>query len=376
MLIGIDARLYGLENAGIGRYITNLVDELVVQNKKREFLLFVRPQYASLHLDQKHVRTEVLDIPHYSLREQFIDWEKYRLDLLHVPHFNASILYPGKLVLTIHDLIKHHSTGPETTTRNPAFYLGKRLGYLALTRLVAGKADQIIAPSHWVKEDVVKTLGVTPEKIEVIYEAVDSRFGKAVSEDEIKKLLVKHQLKKPFLVYTGSVYPHKNIDLLLEAIKKRNLVKELDFSLAVVCARNVFWQRLQDKVTKLGLDNEVKLLGFLSDEELAGLYKQAYALVQPSFMEGFGLTGLEAMKVGLPVLAAKATCLPEVYRDAALYFDPRSVDDFIDKLNLITQNRKLYQTLADKGKERAKEFSWKMAARDTLKVYDEVAKTD
>lgn len=371
MRIGIDARLYGLENAGIGRYITSLVDSLV-KDDKHIFTLFVKPQYADIFSQRKNVTTVVTNTPHYSVAEQFFDYGKYQLDLLHVPHFNAPLLYKGKLVLTIHDLIKHHSTGADTTTRNPFFYGFKRLGYLALTRLAAAKADRIIVPSNWVKQDVIKTLKVPADKIDVVYEAVDSEFGKAVKTEETKKLLSHHKLRKPFLVYTGSVYPHKNVGLLLEAIKRRNPHKELDFSLAVVCARNVFWQRLNEKIKSLGLENEVKLLGFLSDRELSGLYHEAYALVQPSHMEGFGLTGLEAMKVGLPVLAANATCLPEIYQDAAIYFDPHSVDDFLEKLNRITVDRRLYQSLSDKGKKRVKQFSWKLAAKETLSVYEKV----
>jgi glycosyltransferase involved in cell wall biosynthesis len=369
MKIGIDARLYGLENAGIGRYITNLVDQLVETDSSNQYHLFVKKDYADLFADYDNVEVSVINTPHYSVREQLINWKKYQLDLLHVPHFNAPLAYSGKLVLTIHDLIKHHSTGAETTTRNQALYGVKRLGYLTLTKLVAKRADKIICPSNWVRDDIVKTLKVNPDRIEVIYEAVAADFGTAVGEVETKKLMASHKLSKPFLVYTGSIYPHKNVDLLLEAIKRRNQISELDFSLAVVCARNIFWQRLETKVKQMGLEADVKLLGFLSDQELAGLYKHAYALVQPSKMEGFGLTGLEAMKLGLPVLAAKATCLPEIYGDAAVYFNPNSVDDFIDKLSKITQNRRLYQELSLKGKKHVKNFSWKKAAKETIAVY-------
>lgn len=371
MNIGIDARLYGLENAGIGRYITSLVDSLV-KDDKHTFTLFVKPQYSGIFAKRKNVTTVVTNVPHYSVGEQFFDYGKYQLDLLHVPHFNAPLLYKGKLVLTIHDLIKHHSRGADTTTRNPFFYVFKRLGYQVLTRLISAKAQKIIVPSNWVKQDVIKTLKVPAEKIEVVYEAVASEFGKAAKAEETKKLLSRHKLRKPFLVYTGSVYPHKNVGLLLDAIKRRNPHKELDFSLAVVCARNVFWQRLGEKIKSMGLEKEVKLLGFLSDAELSGLYREAYALVQPSLMEGFGLTGLEAMKVGLPVLSANATCLPEIYKDAAIYFDPHSVDDFLEKLNQITVNRQLYQRLSGEGKKRVNQFSWNLAAKETLSVYEKV----
>ena len=113
MNIGFDARLYGLENAGIGRYVTNLIDELVKLDRKNTYYLFLKPQYAAIHQDKTNVIPVVTSIPHYSLSEQILLLpivNRCPLDLLHVPHFNAPLFYSGKLILTIHDLIKHFFT--------------------------------------------------------------------------------------------------------------------------------------------------------------------------------------------------------------------------------------------------------------------------
>ena len=126
-------------------------------------------------------------------------------------------------------------------------------------------------------------------------------------------------MTKPFLVYTGNLYPHKNVGVLIQAAER------LKINVDIVCARSVFERRL----TK---SSYVRYLGRLSDQDLIKLYKQASAFVFPSLIEGFGLTGLEAMSVGLPVLASNATVLPEIYGDAAVYFDPRSQDQFVHQL--------------------------------------------
>lgn len=378
MKIGIDARLFGLKHAGIGRYTKNLVEQLAQDNSEDEYVLFVNDIIEFEDLKGK-VKLVELNVPHYSVSEQLIAaniFEKEELDLLHVPHFNAPLLYRGKLIVTIHDLIKHESKGAATTTHNQSIYWLKFYGYKILSWMVARKADKIIVPSQYVKEDVVKKLGVNGNKIEVIYEAVEKNFLKLKADEKnAYRLLNKFNLVKPFLVYTGSVYPHKNLDLILDAIKIRNSERNLDFMMAVVCARNVFYERLQNKIEQLGLQEAVKLLGFLSDQELADLYSQAFCLVQPSKMEGFGLTGLEAMSRNLPVIAANASCLPEVYGEAALYFDVSSPQDFLHRLEELVTNKNLYSQLQSTGLDKVKEYSWKKNAQATYKIYEQVFKS-
>jgi glycosyltransferase involved in cell wall biosynthesis len=114
------------------------------------------------------------------------------------------------------------------------------------------------------------------------------------------------------------------------------------------------------------------MLGFQSDEVVGRLYSQALALVHPSKMEGFGLTGLEAMKVGLPVVSSSASCLPEVYQDAALFFDPENVDDLVAKLEMIIGDQHLRDQLKDKGLLLAKKYSWRKMAKETLSVYNQI----
>jgi len=163
-------------------------------------------------------------------------------------------------------------------------------------------------------------------------------------------------MKKPFLVYTGNLYPHKNVGVLIQAAEK------IKINVAIVCARSVFEKRLP-------VSPYAHFLGRLSDEELVKLYHEASAFIFPSLIEGFGLPGLEAMAVGLPVIAARASCLPEIYGDAALYFDPHDVDDLVAKIKLLLSDEKLRSTLITRGKSQAKKYSWRKMAAQTWQIY-------
>jgi len=320
----------------------------------------------------------VCNVPIYGLAEQVIlpfVFAKENLDLLHVPHFNAPLFYPGKFVLTVHDLIKHDSKGPATTTRRPWLYALKRLGYLFLTRTISMRAAAILTPSAYVKEDLIKRLKVPAEKITVTYEATSSGIKDVVlSEKERKEVLSRYGLSQPFLVYTGSLYPHKNVDLLIDAVVKHNQNKELDLQLALICSRSVFWDRTNQKIIDEGLRNTVKMLGFVDDAHISKIYSLALALVHPSKLEGFGLTGLEAMSVGLPVISSDSSCLPEVYGEAALYFDPESVDDLVDKIETLIKDSDLREALSKAGFVQDKKYSWKKMGRETVEVYQKLLK--
>lgn len=376
MRIGIDARLYGLEHAGLGRYITRLVQELLKKNTQDHFVLFLKKAHVHEFKDYPNVTVREVNIPIYGLLEQVIlPWIFLRegLDLLHVPHFNAPLLYPGKLIITIHDLIKHYSKGKETTTRHPFLYTFKRLGYLFLVSSVVRKAKRILVPSQYVKDDLVRNFHLPEEKIIVTYEAVDSHITKTkLDAAQKKQVLATYGLTQPFLVYTGSVYPHKNVDLLIDAVIEHNRVKEVDLMLAIICARNVFYERMSKKISDKGAGSFIKMLGFLPDEEVSKLYGLALSLVHPSKMEGFGLTGLEAMKAGLPVISSNASCLPEVYGNAALFFDPDSVTDLVSKIEMMIKDRELREELIDKGIDRAKKYSWSKMAKETNNIYQEI----
>jgi len=382
--IGIDCRMYGLKHAGIGRYVMNLVEELLKQDKENEYVLFINDDESiKTQIYSSNFKTVVVEVPHYSLKEQLLMpgiVAREKVDLMHFPHFNVPVFYQGKYVVTIHDLIKHASKGMTTTTRSPLLYWLKFLGYKIVFRQAVRRAEKIITPSQFVKNEVIKEYGVKPGKVVVTYEGVDDMFkvqsAKCKVTVQSSKLLKKYNIKKPYLLYVGSVYPHKNIERLIEAVKLLNnkyLTSDiLHITLVIVCARNVFSERLRNKVVQMEAQEFVNLAGFVPDEDLAVLYRQAEAFVFPPLLEGFGLPGLEAMSVGCPVLCSNIPVLREVYGEAALYFDPLNPEEMAKKMVEVIDQKGKRDKMAEKGKRQAEKYSWSKMAKEILKVYSSV----
>jgi len=368
MKILIDARFYGLENAGIGRYVVNLLENLQRQDKRNEYLVLLRKKYFDKLSLAANFRKVLVDIPHYSLEEQIKLPSLIRSqkpDICHFPHFNIPVFYQGKFVVTIHDLIKHTSRGISTTTRTPWLYLVKYLGYKIVFKKAVRNACKIIVPSQEVKNELSKTYGVPAQKVVAIYEGVEEKF-KPVKQDA--KILTKYGIVKPFVIYTGSVYPHKNIERLLYAIKQVNSRKDL--ALVVSCARDVFWKRLRKKVKEIGVEKFVNLAGFIPDEDLVLIYGQASAFVFPSLSEGFGLPGLEAMSAGVPLICSDIPVLRDVYGEAALFFNPYDPKDMAKNIAKVVKDSKLRENLVKKGIAQSKKYSWEKMATQTLKIYE------
>lgn len=361
--IGIDCRLGGVRHAGIGRYIENLVRECVRHEDVEWVLFFSDERQAGEVLPGKHphVKRVYVKTRHYSLAEQFVmPWIflKERLSLLHVPHFNIPLFYPGKIVVTIHDLLWHEQRGTTVTTLPTWQYWLKYAAYRLAVVQAVRRAKKIFVPTKSVTQTLkqyypfasAKTI-VTPEGVAPLY-----------LSQATQKLAQAKQKKQ--LVYTGSLYPHKNVKLIIQALPFLP-----NFKLLLVGSRTVFQESLKQYVAQHGLSERVEFLGRLSDEEIVQLYQESYALVFPSFSEGFGLPGLEAMAVGLPVVASDIPVFREIYGSAAAYFDPYSVAELVETLHTLEPSR---ATLVRAGKKRVTQFSWSAMAQQTYAGYRSV----
>lgn len=303
------------------------------------------------------------NIKHYTLAEQIEIpgiLAKEHPDLVHFPHFNVPLLYRKPFVVTIHDLLWHDQVGGGVTTLPPWLYGIKYLGYRLVMNHAISDSKAIIVPSHWVEKKILERFPNAAGKIHVIYEGVSDVFSLKNKNHEGYE-----NYNFPYLIYTGSLYPHKNVEVILRVIQSA-----ADLKLVVACARNVFWEKFREKVKRMGLEDKVILAGFVPDQELAVLYQHALAFVFPSFSEGFGLPGLEAMAAGCPVISSNAGALPEIYADSAVYFDPTSERELTEGIEKIRRDKKYREELIKKGKERAKQFSWEKCAEETLRVYE------
>jgi glycosyltransferase involved in cell wall biosynthesis len=374
--IVIDARLYGPKHTGLGRYTKNLLIALknLPEFNKNKFILLVYPELLNeikgdLGDGFSYVST---NLRHYSIKEQIflpLLLRKLQPDLVHFTHLDKPIFYFGKSIVTVHDLIRHFSKGPKTSTKNPFFYWPKYLGYLLMTKTIFN-TSYLIVPSNFWRNYIIKKYHYPPKKIITTYEAVDPEFLKKSNlQPKADPPLAEKSNLSNYVIYTGNLYPHKNIDIIFKALKKLPKIK-----LKIICARPLFFSRVDKKIKKLKIQTQVKFLGFLPDKEFSKIYSQALALIHPSFLEGFSLTGLEAMALNCPVIASNASCLPEIYNNSVLYFNPNNLNELIKQIQLLQKSPRLRAKLIKKGHQQVAKYSWEKTAKETLDFYNLIIK--
>ena len=399
----IDGRFVGVGES-ISRYTLEVVKGVLELDKVNDYTLLVRPQgkktakeflsrpersevsrdsslkaqndkLPSTHYSlPSNLHLKVLDIPHYSLSEQtkllnYLNQERF--DLVHFTQFNHPTRYRGEFVVCIHDL----TLLGHLYRMNPL----KRLGFKEVMKSAAKNSTKIITISEYSKRDIVKTYGADPKKIVVTYLAIDEKYNikERDKKDEIKEFKQKYGIGGDYILYTGMWKRHKNLVRMLKAfemfIKKDNqmqlvLVGKVDKNEPEVISEI---ERI-NKMTEISGQPPVITTGFVGEEELPIAYAGALFYCIPSLSEGFGLPPVEAMACGTPVISAKISAMPEILGDAAMYFDPYSVEDIEKAMEKLFADKKLREQLSKKGIEQAKKYDWKTTAKETLEVYKNI----
>ena len=374
MKIGIDARFYGGSfGKGLGRYTEKLLEYFDKINPPHEFIVFLRQENFDAFWPAHPEKFKKVLAPFhwYSYGEQILFprlIKRQKVDLMHFPHFNVPIFSRTPFVVTIHDLIITHYPTIKATTLGPAAYALKQIGYHTVISHAIKKSRKIIAVSEFTKNDIIDSFGANPEKISVTYEAADAAVDLSKRESS-EIVLEKFKIKQPYILYVGNAYPHKNIGGLIRAFK---IIKDKNLSLVLVGKEDYFYRRVKKEAEKEDALAGVNFTGFVSDEELAALYRNARLYCFPSFYEGFGLPPLEAMTYGVPVVSSDRSCLPEILKDSAEYFNPDDLDQTAKILYDISSNEIRRADLIKKGYEQVKKYSWEQCARETLRVYEEI----
>lgn len=362
MRIGIDCRLAGINHAGIGRYVSHLVQELCPISQSHELILFCSSVAQATELlsstsqnKTRHVQTVITPISHYSLQEQWRmcqHYSKAKLDLLHVPHFNVPLFYDKPFVVTIHDLLWHHHKGHKVTNLPAWLYWPKYLAYRLVASHAIAHAQAIVVPSATVKTTLTNYYPQSNKKISVVTEGVSLAPPQRPS----------FKLPQSYLLYVGSLYPHKNVDTILSALSSLE-----NQQLLLVGSRSIFSEQIKQLVQKLGLSSRVHFLHQVSDAELHWLYQHAVALLQPSSSEGFGLTGVEAMAAGTSVVASDIPIFREIYSKHAYYFTPRSVAGLLQAVTAAQQSNRATRRAAQQF---VSQYSWSRMAKQILQLYE------
>lgn len=366
--IGIDARMYGAEQTGIGNYIKNLINNLAEIDKKNQYTIFLlEKEYDKFSPPAENFKKVKVKAHWYSWREQIIlpaQLLKERLDLVHFPHFNSPILYPGKSIVTIHDITPFFFPGHKM---NSWF---RRQAFKAVFASSIRKAEKVIAVSNSTKEDIIKHFGAEPRKIEVIYEGVGDNFKILPNRDKIKKdIAEKYGIIRPFIFYAGVWRNHKNVAGLIKAFAI--LRKELGGGCQLVIGgkEDTHYPEILKAIKDLDLEKDIICPGFIPEEELVLFYNACELFVIPSFYEGFGLTGLEAFACGAPVAVSNIAPLKEILGPAAEYFDPHNYEEMARVMKEVLTDKPLRDKMVKSGLEKAQKYSWRKMAEETLKIY-------
>jgi glycosyltransferase involved in cell wall biosynthesis len=370
MRILIDARFWGLEHAGLGRYTVNLINQIKkIDNENLYFILLRKKYYDTLEFPGNWTKV-LAEYGHYSFAEQralpklISDCSP---DIVHFLHFNVPRFYRGKFIVTIHDLLMHKNWGKGATTRAPFTRLLKRLGYLYAFKHAVDRSCRIVVPSYFVADEIKKYYPKDGDKISVIYEGVTMPIIRAVNNFAV---LRRYKIKNPYFIYTGNAYPHKNLHRIIEAIQLVNKHTDQTIELVIVSARNVFVTRLEKIVAELHAEKYVKILGFVPDQDLGNLYKQSIGFTYASLSEGFGLPGLEAMAAGTISLVSEIAVFKEVYKDRVLYFNPYDFTSIAQTMQqAIEMPLSKRKDMIKKGLAYLRRYSWEKMARETIDVY-------
>lgn len=361
--IGFDARM--ARHTGIGTYINGLLGafEGGVSSWRKDFCVFStadrRDRYPSSAFGE-------FSSPIYSVQEQFAYPSRLKqCQLWHAPHYNIP-LQKGRtrLVVTVHDVI-------HWVYRKEFFGRAKTLYTRWMVPRALSLADRVIAVSEHTKQDLIKYFEGDPEKITVIHEGIGERFL-AASEQRPSEFPEKWGIREPYFLYVGMIKPHKNVLWLTECFRKLKKEKQISSRLVLVGKKDKKYPKGYGNLGKLQSDGDITILNVVTGEELISLYAQAKALIHPSLYEGFGLTLLEAMACGTPVIANRCASIPEIAGEAAHLIEPMSYRELSDAILKMEMSDAYRTVLIQKGLQWAARYRWDQAAQATLQVYEEV----
>ncbi|MBA3757267.1 glycosyltransferase family 4 protein [Candidatus Saccharibacteria bacterium] len=346
-----------------GRYVERLLHYLQKIDNQNDYTVLLKPDdYKTWQPTSPKFKKVASPYREFTFAEQFgllrQIWS-LKPDLVHFSMTHQPVLYPKKTVTTVHDLTTARFHNP---TKNWLVFKLKQWVYRGVVWVVAHKSKKIITPSEFVKKDLSSYTRLNLDKIVVTSEAADK-----ITADPMP---IKSLEGKQYLLYVGRAQRHKNLRRLVDAFQELKWTYP-ELSLVLAGKTDGNYQKLEKYFTNKKV-SDVIFTDFVSEGELRWLYQNAQVYVFPSLSEGFGLPGLEAMLYGLPVASSNATCLPEIYQEAALYFDPNSSKDMAEKIQQLLDDKALAKEMSENGLKLAQQYSWKKMAQQTLGVYKEI----
>ena len=361
---------------GVGTYIRNVVRTLGRLDRENEFLLIGSPakveEIGALPSNFHTVPLLASDRSVQGYREFRTALQGLRCDLVHIPNlFSVPRMLPCPYVMTVHDMLEHMSRSRE----RGGFW---RSFHFQMTKRVLAGAARIFAVSNFTRNDIEKLFEIPPDRVEVVYNAIDERFlhghASAADRDLIAR---RYQVTYPFLLYAGRISPHKNVVRMIEAFSalKTELERDQaypDLKLIIIGDDLSGNPDLRRTVVRSGVQNDVRFLGFVPIDVLRIFYDEAKIFVFPSLYEGFGLPPLEAMAHGTPVVTSNVSSLPEVVGNAAVLVNPENVFEIMRALHCTLMDKAMRDRMKERGYQQAAKFSWETSVRRILEAYGQI----
>lgn len=370
MRIGIDARFYGPESKGLGRYTQKLITYLEKIDTVNEYVIFLREENYDLYTPSNERFTKIMaDYRWYSFGEQVLFpllLYRQKCDLVHFPHFNVPLLYFDEYIVTIHDLILLRYPTKKASTRNFVLYWFKYAMYRVVIYCAISKSKKIIAVSRFTCEDICQKYPKARKKVKVIHEAAEIERG-ACTDHAI--FFEHYGIMKPYMLYAGNAYPHKNLYNLVNAFFRYYSRGGAVRQLVLVGKDDYFYKKLEEYVTAEKIQH-VTILHTIDDVQLRTLYEHATLFVFPSLYEGFGLPPLEAQLMKVPVLSHDHPCMREVLSSAGAYYcDASNVDLLALAMERLIADVEMRSALIVAGFDNARRYSWRTMALRTHELY-------
>jgi glycosyltransferase involved in cell wall biosynthesis len=367
--IAIDAHSVGTRLGGNETYATNLIEALAEIDTANHYTLFVTKREAYERFANRWTNFDLrMTLPHAPLVRipltLTVELRRRPVDILHV-QYTAPPFAPCSVVNTIHDLSFEHL--PETFKRR-----SWRQMRLTVRRSVRAAAH-VITDCNYSREDILRTYGLSPERVTATPLAASSRFKPVEDAAEISRVREKYGIVGDYILTVGSIQPRKNIPRLISAYAAlcRERIESVP-KLVIVGKRAWLYEETLNAAESSAVRNQIVFTGYVPEEDLPSLYTDARCFIYPSYFEGFGIPPLEAMSCGTPTITANRTCFPEVIGDGGLMVDPFDIEAISAAMVRVLSDKQFREELRVKGLKRASSYNWRETARLTLAVYEHV----
>ena len=371
-------------HTGSGQYTRQLLYQLPRIAPQHEYALIVPHRNSFQIIDIGHdadlaTLTSNLQPPTSNYRKVLFEQDlvpraarAYQADVLHVPYWAPPLRSDMPIVATIHDIIplvlKEYRGGPLVNA------------YTGLVSAAARGASLILTDSDASRSDIISRLSVSPDRVRTIYLAADPKFTDYVDPIDYAALRKNHDLPDDYVLYLGGFDVRKNIEAALQTYTWAQAALGDNYPLVIAGnlpdRHDAFFHDPRVIAKQIEVENVVRFIGPVAEEDKVALYQHARAFLYPSIYEGFGLPALEALACGVPVVGSNASSIPEIVGDAGMLVDPHDARAMAGALIAVCTEDSLHDELSERALKQAAKFSWQKCARETVAAYEAVTSNE